>query len=130
MDKPGEFELPDNSPLDWHAPETLKQLCSSAKKSGFLEDVELMSVMTDSGHEEFLLTVRVANGVVLASTTFNWQQVRPPSGLTGTDAASCVLQYLDRTAQRTRAGLDEYAWLRIAGELRQVRGILEQGLPG
>lgn len=51
--EPGEIPLLDDSHLDWREPEALEQLCASAKKPGFLEDVELMSVMAHRRREEF-----------------------------------------------------------------------------
>lgn len=130
MRAPGEFDPSDVSHFDWRAPTTLGLLCSAARRAGLLEDVELMSLAAEGRGDDFMLTVRVTDEVVLASARFKWHEVRPPRGLTSTDAAHYVLQHIDRIAQRTRAGLDEYAWLRVATELRQVRRIIEQASPG
>jgi hypothetical protein len=130
MRKPGEFELPDASHFDWHAPETLGLLCCAARKSGLLEDVELTSLVTEGEGENFMLTVRITDEVVLASMKFKWQEVKPPCGLTSAAAARYVLQRIDRIARKTKAGLVEYAWLRVASELAHVRRILKQAPPG
>jgi hypothetical protein len=103
--------------------DSLRLLCRVAEGAGFLAGVQVLPLATG---QDFLLTVVVAEDLVLASPQFTWSDLEPPDGMAGAEAARHVLGCLEGIARRTRAGLNAYTWLRVASELEQVRAILAQ----
>lgn len=126
----GGLEWADSFSIDWHDPEALRTLCRVAEEVGLLGGVQVLALATSHSEREFLLTVVVANDVVLASEKFTWDELRPPGGTTGVDAARHILGRLEEIARHTRSGLRAYTWLRVVSELAQVRAILEQAGEG
>lgn len=124
--EPGNFAPRDSARLDWNSPDSLRLLCQEARESGLLDGVELARPAAEGLDDRFLLTVRVADGVVLASVKFRWCDVRPPCGMASSETAGYVLERIRVIVQQTSAGFAEYTWLRVASELRQVRRLLEQ----
>ncbi|MFF4753117.1 hypothetical protein ACWD5R_08905 [Streptomyces sp. NPDC002514] len=116
--------------LGWRDPESLGLLCRVAREAGFLGDVEVLPLATDPTCREFLLTVDVADGIVLASAKLRWSELEPPAGVTGIEAVQHVLGRIDEIARRTEAGLNGYTWLRVASELEQVRALIGDGQDG
>jgi hypothetical protein len=86
----------------------------------------VVPVATDSARREFLLTVSVAEDLVLASPRFPWRDVEPPLGMEGLEAARHVLDRIQDIARRTEVGLCAYGWPRVAAELERVRTILDR----
>jgi hypothetical protein len=119
-----EFDLSGVADFDWHKPDSLRLICLVARGFGLLGDVDVMCPVVDDEHQDFMLTVGITDQLTLASAKFKWNEVGPPSGMVGVEAARYVLDRIDGIAQRTRAGLAEYTWLRVASELQQVRRIL------
>jgi hypothetical protein len=94
---------------------------------GLLPDVGVHPLLVDEGRGEILLTVRVAEGVALASAPVAWREIAPPSGLEGAAAVLDVVRRLDDVVQQVRDGFVEYTWLRVASELSEIRKILAGG---
>jgi hypothetical protein len=92
---------------------------------GLLPDVGVHPLLVDEGRGEILLTVRVAEGVVLASAPVARCEIAPPRGVEGAAAVLHVLRRLDEMVQQVRDGFVEYTWLRVVSELSGIRKILE-----
>lgn len=91
---------------------------------GLLPDVGMHPLLVDEGRGEILLTVRIAEGVVLASAPVAWCEIAPPRGAEEAVAVLDVLRRLDEIVQQVREGFVEYTWLRVASELSDIRKIL------
>ncbi len=91
---------------------------------GLLPDVSVHPLLVDGGRGEILLTVRVAEGVALASAPVAWCEVAPPGGAEGAAVVLHVLRRLDEIVQQVREGFVEYTWVRVASELSDIRQIL------
>ncbi|MGW1490733.1 hypothetical protein [Streptomyces sp. NPDC002402] len=91
---------------------------------GLLPDVDVHPIIGDEGRGEVLLTVRIAEAVALASAPVAWCEIAPRRGAEGASAALDVLRRLDEIVQQVRGGFVEYAWLRVASELSEIRKIL------
>ncbi|MFF5442765.1 hypothetical protein [Streptomyces achromogenes] len=111
---------------DWHNPASLSLLCRIAGEAGILKGVDVVPVAANSIRREFLLTISVAEDLVLASPRFPWRDVEPPLDMEGFQAARHVLDRIQDIARRTEVGLYAYGWPRVAAELERVRVILDQ----
>ncbi|MFE9019116.1 hypothetical protein ACFYNL_11165 [Streptomyces sp. NPDC007808] len=125
-----DFESTDVVNLSWCDTDALRLLCRVAGEAGFLDGVEVLPLAIDPAGTEFLLTVDVGDGVLLASGRCRWSELQPPDGMSGIEAARHVLGRLDGIARRTRIGLGAYTWMRVASGLEEVRAILERAGKG
>ncbi|MBC2904973.1 hypothetical protein [Streptomyces cupreus] len=91
--------------IGWRDPDSLRVLCEVAEEIGLLDGVEVVPLAIDPTRSGFLLTVVVAEDMVLASPRFAWSELEPPEGVTGIGAAHHVLGCLAEIARRTRVGL-------------------------
>ncbi|MET9447282.1 hypothetical protein [Streptomyces cinerochromogenes] len=125
-DGTGGFEPRRDCNAGWRKPDSLQLLCRIAREAGFLKGVDVVPIATDPTRREFLLTVSVTEDLVLASPRFLWNEVEPPLGMEGIEAARHVLGRIQDIARRTEVGLHAYGWLQVASELERVRAILER----
>ncbi|MDX3383598.1 hypothetical protein PV682_19325 [Streptomyces niveiscabiei] len=122
----GSFGTASDFNIGWRDPDSLRVLCQVAGEKGILSGVEVLPLATGILKREFLVTVTVEEGLVLASARFTWDEVKPPDDLRGIEAARYVLDRVDGIARRTTTELKAYTWLRVASELEQVRMLLER----
>lgn len=96
----------------------------AVNRLGLLPDVGVHPLLGDEGRGEILLTVRVAEGVALASAPVVWCDIGPSHGVKGAVAVLDVLRRLEEIVQQVRDSFVEYTWLRVASELSDIRQIL------
>lgn len=102
-------------------------LMEMGRRHGPFAEVELRQVATRNGHEgEFLVLVRIVDGITVCSEPMRWSDVGPAVQLAEAETVEHILRRLEEIVDGLKSEFYSYAWIRVAAELAEVRRIIDE----